>query len=168
MPAEDTTSLAPPQGAVWGTDVATMDDLPALVHPYVKFTLMWPGGAVIGKFFGDSIDGFVEELEDGLIQGVVPIHELIMTNREDVDLISFASYYYLLWGTIELNESRTFLEYCMPEGAGLTLNVRWEPWKRSTNISIAMESNATTANVIQCPSLATGSLAHSTPLSAVE
>ena len=57
---------------------------------------MWPGGAVIGKFFGNSIDGFVEELEDGLIQGVVPIHELIMTNREDVDLISFASYYYLL------------------------------------------------------------------------
>ena len=67
MPAEDTTSLAPPQGAVWGTDVATIDDLLALGHPYAKFTLMWPDGAVIGEFFGNNcIEGFVEDLEDGL------------------------------------------------------------------------------------------------------
>ena len=71
---------------------APIDDLLALVDPDVKFTLMWPDGAVIGEFSGDSIEEFAEDLEDGLIPGVVPTRELIMTSREDVDLISFGSY----------------------------------------------------------------------------
>ena len=46
---------------------APIDDLPALVDPDVKFTLMWPDGAVIGEYFGNNcIEGFVEDLEDGL------------------------------------------------------------------------------------------------------
>ena len=36
-----------------------------------------------------------------------------MTNRDDFDIICFGSCY-SLWGTIELNESRCFLQYRMP------------------------------------------------------
>ena len=44
---------------------------------------------------------------------------LIMTNRDDFDIICFGSCY-SLWGTIELNESRCFLQYRMPhDGAEL-------------------------------------------------
>ena len=137
-PAEDIT-LAPPQGAVWGDDSMddlpelidwddlTDDDMPALVSPNAKFTLMWPDGAVIGEFSGDSIEKFAEELEYGLIPGVVQKRDLIVTYGEDYMIGS----YYLLWGATELDRSRSVTgpEYCMSlDGAELTLNVRWQHW----------------------------------------
>ena len=97
------------------------------VYPNVKFTLMWPDSAVIGEFSGDSIEEFAEELEYGLIPGVVQQRDLIVTYGEDYMIGS----YYLLWGATELDRSRYFRgpEYRMPhDGAELTLNVRWQHW----------------------------------------
>ena len=84
----------------------------------VTFKLRWPSGALIGEFTASGVERFVQDLEEGLVAGVVRRRS---GDEADYDEPTVDGHYRLLWGTIELQDGPHFCDYNMPDGAELTL-----------------------------------------------
>ena len=84
----------------------------------VTFKLMWPSGGLIGEFTEVSVERFVQDLEEGLVEGVIRCRS---RNDADYDEPTIVGRYRLFWGSIEMEDGEWFSDHDMPDGAELTL-----------------------------------------------
>ena len=84
----------------------------------VTFKLRWPSGGLIGEFTEVSVERFVQDLEEGLVEGVIRCRS---RNDADYDEPTIVGRYRLFWGSIEMEDGEWFSDHDMPDGAELTL-----------------------------------------------
>ena len=84
----------------------------------VTFKLRWPSGGLIGEFTAVSVERFVQDLEEGLVEGVIRCRS---RNDADYDEPTIVGRYRLFWGSIEMEDGEWFSDHDMPDGAELTL-----------------------------------------------
>ena len=84
----------------------------------VTFKLRWPSGGLIGEFTETGVERFVQDLEEGLVAGVVRRRS---GDEADYDEPTIVGRYRLFWGIIEMQDGEWFSDHDMPDGAELTL-----------------------------------------------